>query len=143
MNSPLDFKRAIEQLPHGEPFRFLTAVTALTRDGGEGIWRVTGDEAFFAGHFPGEPVVPGVLLTEAAAQLAGVVGAVRSGASARGMLVLSNMRFRQHVTPPAELVVKVSGDRVMGSIHLFDVSVSLNGDVCAEGDVGLSLGQPS
>lgn len=143
MSSPRELKRALEQLPHGEPFRFLSAVTELSLNSGEGMWHVTGKEAFFAGHFPGEPIVPGVLLIESAAQLAGIVGAFRNGASARGRLVLSNIRFKKHVTPPADIIVKVGGDRVMGSIHLFDVSVSVDGAVCAEGEVGLSLEQPS
>lgn len=64
----------LEFLPHGPEFRFLDKVSSLT-PGKEGIgeYRVRGDEPFLRGHFPGDPIFPGVLLVEAAAQLAGVV----------------------------------------------------------------------
>jgi 3-hydroxyacyl-[acyl-carrier-protein] dehydratase len=61
-------------LPHGPEFRFLDRVLSLA-PGKEGVgeYRVRGDEPFLRGHFPGDPIFPGVLLIEAAAQLAGVV----------------------------------------------------------------------
>lgn len=67
-------QNGLEFLPHGPEFRFLDKVTHLT-PGKEGIaeYRVRGDEPFLRGHFPGDPIFPGVLLVEAAAQLAGVV----------------------------------------------------------------------
>ncbi|MGI8604067.1 MAG: 3-hydroxyacyl-ACP dehydratase FabZ family protein [Verrucomicrobiales bacterium] len=72
MNS--DFVVALEALPHGPEFRFLDAVTSL-KGGASGcaVYRVRGDEPFLAGHFPGRPMLPGVILIEAVAQLAGVV----------------------------------------------------------------------
>jgi 3-hydroxyacyl-[acyl-carrier-protein] dehydratase len=65
---------ALARLPHGPEFRFLDRLTELNpgRDG-SGEYRVRGDELFLRGHFPDEPVFPGVLLIECAAQLAGVV----------------------------------------------------------------------
>jgi 3-hydroxyacyl-[acyl-carrier-protein] dehydratase len=64
----------LKHLPHGPEFRFLDKVVSLT-PGKEGVgeYRVRGDEPFLRGHFPGDPILPGVLLIEAAAQLAGVV----------------------------------------------------------------------
>jgi 3-hydroxyacyl-[acyl-carrier-protein] dehydratase len=65
---------ALRRLPHGPEFRFLDRVTALDPGkSGRGEYRVRGDEPFLRGHFPGEPIFPGVLLVEAVAQLAGVV----------------------------------------------------------------------
>jgi 3-hydroxyacyl-[acyl-carrier-protein] dehydratase len=67
-------KNALEFLPHGPEFRFLDKVSSLTPGKeGAGEYRVRGDEPFLRGHFPGHPILPGVLLIEAAAQLAGVV----------------------------------------------------------------------
>jgi 3-hydroxyacyl-[acyl-carrier-protein] dehydratase len=64
----------LEFLPHGPEFRFLDKVSSLTPGKeGAGEYRVRGDEPFLRGHFPGDPIFPGVLLVEAAAQLAGVV----------------------------------------------------------------------
>ena len=73
MNSA-DLQRALNLLPHGMEFRFIDRLTKLNPgQSGEGEYKVRGDEPFLRGHFPGEPIFPGVLLVEAAAQLAGVV----------------------------------------------------------------------
>lgn len=68
------FHRALARLPHGAEFRFLDKLVRLEPgSAGEGEYLVRGDEPFLRGHFPDEPLFPGVLLVEAAAQLAGVV----------------------------------------------------------------------
>lgn len=68
-------KTGLELLPHGPEFRFLDRLVALEPgQRGTAEYRIRGDEPFLRGHFPGEPIFPGVLLVEAAAQLAGVVG---------------------------------------------------------------------
>jgi 3-hydroxyacyl-[acyl-carrier-protein] dehydratase len=65
---------ALARLPHGPEFRFLDDVLALEPGKcGTGQYKVRGDEPFLRGHFPSEPIFPGVLLVEAAAQLAGCV----------------------------------------------------------------------
>ena len=65
---------ALSFLPHGPEFRFLDRILRLEPGrSGEGEYQVRGDEPFLKGHFPGQPLFPGVLLVEAAAQLAGVV----------------------------------------------------------------------
>lgn len=66
--------RALNSLPHGPEFRFVDRLLSLEPGRhGTGEYRVRGDEPFLAGHFPGQPLFPGVLLVEAAAQLAGTV----------------------------------------------------------------------
>jgi 3-hydroxyacyl-[acyl-carrier-protein] dehydratase len=77
MNRPSEHDplvEALKSLPHGPEFRFVDRLTSLA-PGREGVgeYTVRGDEPFLRGHFPGEPLLPGVLLIEAAAQLAGVV----------------------------------------------------------------------
>ena len=74
MNSDYNLQHALSLLPHGAEFRFLDRLVRLNPgESGAGEYKVRGDEPFLRGHFPGEPIFPGVLLAEAAAQLAGVV----------------------------------------------------------------------
>jgi 3-hydroxyacyl-[acyl-carrier-protein] dehydratase len=69
-----DLVTALKLLPHGVEFRFIDRLTKLNPgQSGEGEFTVHGDESFLRGHFPGEPLFPGVLLVEAAAQLAGII----------------------------------------------------------------------
>ena len=66
--------KALALLPHGTEFRFVDRLTSLEPGvRGEAEYTVRGDEPFLRGHFPGDPLMPGVLLVEALAQLAGVV----------------------------------------------------------------------
>ena len=74
MNSEPNFTQALTRLPHGPEFRFLDCLTELVPGiSGRGDYTVRGDEAFLLGHFPNDPIMPGVLLVEAVAQLAGIV----------------------------------------------------------------------
>lgn len=69
-----DLAKALNRLPHGAEFRFVDRLTKLEPGkSGAGEYTVRGDEPFLRGHFPGQPIFPGVLLVEAAAQLAGTV----------------------------------------------------------------------
>lgn len=74
MNLNETLERALSFLPHGSEFRFVDRLTRLEAgQSGAGEYTVRGDELFLRGHFPSEPIFPGVLLTEAVAQVAGVV----------------------------------------------------------------------
>jgi len=70
----VDLEAALRALPHGPEFRFVDRLLELVPGrSGVGEYRLRGDEPFLRGHFPGQPLMPGVLLIEAAAQLAGIV----------------------------------------------------------------------
>jgi 3-hydroxyacyl-[acyl-carrier-protein] dehydratase len=127
----------LKYLPHGEPFRFVSAL--LERKPGEsaiGEWKLSGDEAFFKGHFPGRPLVPGVLIAEALAQISGLVAAERP---ASGMLVQVDVRFEKPVAPPAVIKLRSRAMTKVGALHQFEVSAEANGQNVVKGTLSLHL----
>lgn len=105
----------VSLLPHRPPFRFVDAVDELTP--GESVvarYRVTGDEPFLAGHFPGNPIFPGVLQLEALAQV-GAIGLLSDERYADRLPLfggVEKVRFRRLVRPGDELVLSVTLDRL-------------------------------
>jgi 3-hydroxyacyl-[acyl-carrier-protein] dehydratase len=128
------------RLPHQPPFRFVSKITEM-RDGdsAEGVWSVNGSEAFFAGHFPGHPLVPGVLIVEALAQLSGLAGpsVAIAGGGEEGKLAHADVRFDEAVPPPADIVLKSKLLRAMGALQQFNVEASVNGTIVARGTLTL------
>ena len=126
--------RPIDVLPHREPFLFVDEVTALDAGRAEGVWRLTGGEPFFAGHFPGRPTLPGVLMCEAIAQLGAI--AVLSDERCAGKLPLfgglDRARFRRQVVPGDELVLEVELDRLSVRAGKGSGRASVAGDLAAE-----------
>jgi 3-hydroxyacyl-[acyl-carrier-protein] dehydratase len=128
----------LDRLPHGEPFRFVTKLTE--HEPGEsatGLWTVTGTEPFFAGHFPGNPLVPGVLIAEALAQISGIAGPSTDSPKEQGKLVHVDVRFDSPAAPPADIVLTSRVTRVVGPLQQFDVSATVNGTVIARGSITL------
>ena len=126
----------LARLPHRDPFRFLSRVNKISEgESGEAVWALTGSEPFFAGHFPNAPLVPGVLIAEAMAQLSGLVGPSNSK---QGKLVHVDVRFDEPVAPPAELVLRSRILRTVGGLEQFEVSASVGEKVVARGMITLS-----
>jgi 3-hydroxyacyl-[acyl-carrier-protein] dehydratase len=132
----------LDRLPHRPPFRFLSEVVELEPGrAGQALWVVRGDEPFFQGHFPGDPVVPGVLIAEALAQLSGLVGLHReptNGPAPRGRLAHTDLRFDAGVVPPAEIRLRSSLVRSLGSLVQFEVSASVGERPVARGSLALA-----
>jgi 3-hydroxyacyl-[acyl-carrier-protein] dehydratase len=130
----------LARLPHGPEFRFVTRVVGATPgEFAEGIWAPTGKEPFFAGHFPGHPIVPGVLLAESMAQVAGLAVPIPPGSQRMdGKLVQIDVRFEQPVVPPAEIAVRAQLTRSVGGLHQFNVTASVGAIVVSRGTLTLN-----
>jgi 3-hydroxyacyl-[acyl-carrier-protein] dehydratase len=127
-------------LPHREPFVFIDDVLEV-RDGNEahGVKTFRGDEAFFAGHFPDDPIVPGVILTEALAQVAGIAGASGSPEGSRFLLsAVRVMKFFAPVRPGDRIELFASKSGGIGDLLSFDVRAEVASQAVAEGQIVLS-----
>ena len=126
--------RPDEVLPHRPPFLFVDEVTAIDPGrSAEGRWRLTGAEPFFAGHFPGRPTLPGVLMVEAMAQLGGI--AVLADPRFAGSLPLfggvDKARFRRQVVPGDLLEMAVELDQLGSSAGRGHGTATVEGKVAA------------
>lgn len=142
MNAPFG-REAIEQIiPHRDPFLFLDEVLEL-EPGARVLARkqVRGDEWFFPGHFPGRPIMPGVIMVEALAQ-AGAVAALTVDGNA-GKLVLfagiDDLRFKRLVTPGDELLLECTIETVRGPVGKGRAKATVNGELAVRGTLTFAL----
>lgn len=128
----------ITDLPHGYPFRFIDKVIDISSKRGTGIKNVSVNEAFFQGHFDGNPIMPGALVIEAMAQLAGLV--MNNGSHGCGAYVaqVKDMRFRKTVSPGDRILLFAELESSLGSLASFKVSATVEGVTVAQGDIVLA-----
>lgn len=130
-------------LPHRPPFRFIDAVDALVvAEHIEARWQVTGDEYFLAGHFPGNPIVPGVIQLEALAQ-AGALTLLGDDRYA-GKLALfggvEKVRFRRVVRPGDELLLEVDVERLSARGGWAQARASVDDETSCEARMFFAIG---
>ncbi|MEQ9519026.1 MAG: 3-hydroxyacyl-ACP dehydratase FabZ [Parvibaculum sp.] len=134
-----DINRVMELLPHRYPMLLIDRIKDM--DGNEsaiGVKNVTINDPFFAGHFPGHPVMPGVLIVEAMAQTAGalVINAMSSDASNKVVyfMAIEKAKFRKPVIPGDQLELHVSKLQNRGPVWKFRGIAKVDGQVVAEAD---------
>jgi 3-hydroxyacyl-[acyl-carrier-protein] dehydratase len=145
--SPEILQLAMRSLPHGPEFRFVDRMVSLTPGKtGVGEYTVRGDEYFLRGHLPGEPIMPGVLMAEAAAQVAGMV-AQEDPANPRWprlkLTALRAVKILGAVRPGDTLRIEAVVTAVLGDLIQAQVSASVAGANVLVTEVTLSGAEPA
>jgi 3-hydroxyacyl-[acyl-carrier-protein] dehydratase len=133
----IDIERILEMIPHRYPFLMIDRlVDVVANIGATGIKNVSINEPYFQGHFPGRPVMPGVLIIEAMAQTAAVLVVHTLGPDAEGKLVyfmtIDDARFRKPVMPGNALHVHVRKKQSRNNVWKFEAEAKVHGAVVAQ-----------
>ena len=140
----LDMQAILERLPHRYPFLLVDRVLELHKGKSiRALKNVTYNEPFFPGHFPGRPVMPGVMIIEALAQAAGILCFVTGGVipdhNTRFYFVgINNARFRRPVVPGDQLVLTAQLDRSLRGIWCFSTVALVGEQEAAHADMMLA-----
>ena len=132
----LDINMIQKILPHRYPFLLVDRITEVSPKRVVGIKNVTINEPFFQGHFPGQPIMPGVLILEAMAQVGGV-GALTTPDNIGKLayfLSINNAKFRKPVVPGDQLVIEVDLLKTKLSVMQTRAVAKVDGQIVAEAD---------
>jgi 3-hydroxyacyl-[acyl-carrier-protein] dehydratase len=133
----IDIARIMHAIPHRYPFLMIDRVIDVVRDrSAVGIKNVSVNEHYFQGHFPGHPVMPGVLIIESMAQTAAVLVVETLGDEAAGKVVyfmsVEGAKFRRPVVPGDQLRIHVTKERNRGNVWKFHAIAQVDGVSVAE-----------
>jgi len=139
---PVDVSRIQELLPHRYPFLLVDRVLELEANQRIlAVKNVSINEPFFQGHFPGHPVMPGVLVLEALAQAGGLLTQLSAASVDAGdeklfyLVKIDNARFARMVVPGDQLMLEVKLKRVIRNMAMYECSASVDGKQVASADI--------
>jgi 3-hydroxyacyl-[acyl-carrier-protein] dehydratase len=146
METVYDIQKIMELLPHRYPFILVDRIIELLpNERIVGLKNVTINEPFFQGHFPGTPVMPGVLIVEAMAQAGGVlVYASRSEENLKGLIYfmgIDKARFRKPVIPGDQLILEIMWTKRRANVSRMTGKATVAGSVVAEAEVMAMIGE--
>lgn len=138
----LDIKKILRVIPHRYPFLLVDRITELKPgEKAAGLKNVTINEPFFQGHFPGEPIMPGVMIVEALAQVGAV--AVLSMPENENKLALftgiNNFRFKQMVKPGDQLELEIEMTKIRGGLGKGEAKAQVEGKTVASGELWFAV----
>ena len=144
---PLGIERVMAALPHRYPLLLVDRVEELVIDRRiAAIKAVTINEQFFQGHFPGRPIMPGVLIVEAMAQAAGILAVETLGLAGSGKLVyfmaIDGAKFRKPVEPGVLLKLEVEFVQKRSSVCKFSGRATIDGQLAAEANFTAMIADP-
>jgi 3-hydroxyacyl-[acyl-carrier-protein] dehydratase len=140
----VDIQGVMKLLPHRYPFLLVDRIIGIDRDNSAvGIKNVTINEPHFQGHFPGQPVMPGVLIIEAMAQTAGAICIHNRGSNSPSVvyfMTIDNAKFRKPVVPGDRLEIHVRKLKQRGTIWRFACEALVDGAKVAEAEIAAMIG---
>jgi UDP-3-O-[3-hydroxymyristoyl] N-acetylglucosamine deacetylase/3-hydroxyacyl-[acyl-carrier-protein] dehydratase len=138
----MDIRRILEILPHRPPFLMVDRVTELHGDHIVGVKNVTINEGYFQGHFPGHPIMPGVLQLEAIAQVAGILmlKRIENAGQLAYFMSAENVKWRRPVHPGDTLIIDVTMTKLRGKIGKAKGICKVRGEIVSEADVTFMVG---
>jgi beta-hydroxyacyl-ACP dehydratase FabZ len=146
MGNQYDIQKIIELLPHRYPFLLVDRVIELVPDDRiTALKNVTINEPFFPGHFPGQPVMPGVLIIEALAQAGGLLAFESGSGSNRGKLIyfmgMDKVRFRKPVIPGDQLIFEAKILKWRSKVAKMSGTAFVDNQLVAEAELMASFGE--
>jgi UDP-3-O-[3-hydroxymyristoyl] N-acetylglucosamine deacetylase/3-hydroxyacyl-[acyl-carrier-protein] dehydratase len=139
----MDIRRIMEILPHRPPFLMVDRVTHVEDNHIVAVKNVTINESFFQGHFPGHPIMPGVLQLEAMAQVSGILmlKRVENAGQIAYFMSAENVKWRRPVHPGDTLIIEVQMTKLRGKIGKAKGVCKVRGEVVSEAEVTFMLGE--